>query len=91
MLVLMRKIDEVIVIGDEIRVMVVGVKAADGTTLHGCKVRLGVMAPRSLSVHRKEIYDEILAERKRAIDSPEAMARREAENRIDPDFGKDHA
>lgn len=51
MLVLSRVKDEVICIGDNIRVMIVEVR--------GEKVRLGIDAPPDVSVHRKEIYDEI--------------------------------
>ena len=53
MLVISRKRDEVIVIGDKIRIRVLRV-GAEG-------VRLGVMAPPDLSVHRQEIYDLIVA------------------------------
>jgi len=51
MLVLSRLKDEVICIGDNIRVMIVEVR--------GDKVRLGIDAPPDVQVHRKEIYDEI--------------------------------
>ena len=51
MLVLSRLKDEVICIGDNIRVMIVEVR--------GDKVRLGIYAPPDVQVHRKEIYDEI--------------------------------
>jgi len=53
MLVLSRKPDERIMIGDDIEVVVVEVK--------GDQVKLGVCAPRSVSVHRKEIYEAIQA------------------------------
>ncbi len=51
MLVLSRKLSEKIVIGDNIVVTVV--------ELAGGKVRLGIEAPRDVSVHRKEIYEAI--------------------------------
>ena len=54
MLVLSRQKDESIIIGDDIEIMIVDVR--------GDKVRLGIKAPRSISVHRKEIYDLIQAE-----------------------------
>jgi carbon storage regulator len=54
-LVLSRRQDEVIVIGDSIRVMVVDIR--------GDKVRLGVDAPKDLSVHRLEVYEAIKRER----------------------------
>jgi len=51
MLVLGRKKDERIVIGDDITITVVDIR--------GDKVRLGVEAPKEVSVHRREIYDAI--------------------------------
>jgi carbon storage regulator len=50
-LVLSRKANQEICIGDDIRVMVIEIR--------GDKVRLGVTAPRDTSVHRHEIYDAI--------------------------------
>ena len=54
MLVLSRKKDEVIVIGDDIEITVVDVR--------GDQVKIGVSAPRSVSIHRKEIYEAIRQE-----------------------------
>ena len=54
MLVLSRRKDETIMIGDEVEITIVDVR--------GDTVRLGIKAPRSVSVHRKEIYDAIQAE-----------------------------
>lgn len=54
MLVLSRRKDETIMIGDSVEITVVDVR--------GDTVRLGITAPRSVSVHRKEIYDAIQAE-----------------------------
>ena len=54
MLVVSRKQDESIVIGNEIEIVVVRI---DRNT-----VRLGIKAPRSISVHRKEVYEEIRLE-----------------------------
>ena len=51
MLVLSRKVDEKIVIGDSITLMVVEIR--------GDKVRLGIEAPRGVTVHRQEVYDAI--------------------------------
>src|SRR5665213_289618 len=51
MLVLARLRDETIMIGDEVQVTIVDIR--------GDKVRLGISAPKSIPVHRKEIYDAI--------------------------------
>lgn len=52
MLVLSRKINESIIINDDIVVTVIEVR--------GDKVRLGIEAPREVSVHRQEVYEAIL-------------------------------
>jgi carbon storage regulator len=54
MLILTRRVGETVVIGDEVQVTVLGVK--------GNQVRLGVTAPRDVSVHRQEIYERIQKE-----------------------------
>ncbi|MDR3196669.1 MAG: carbon storage regulator CsrA [Planctomycetaceae bacterium] len=51
MLVLSRKINESVIINDNITVVVV--------EIHGDKVRLGIEAPKDIIVHRKEVYDAI--------------------------------
>lgn len=58
MLVLARKRDQSIMIGDEVEVIVVDV--------HGDQVKLGITAPRQIPVHRKEVYEEIQRENIRA-------------------------
>ena len=58
MLVLSRQRDETIMIGDDIEVTVVDIR--------GDKVRLGITAPREISVHRKEVYDAIRRENRAA-------------------------
>ena len=58
MLVLSRQRDESIIIGDDIEITVVDIR--------GDKVRLGVSAPKEISVHRKEVYDAIRRENKAA-------------------------
>src|SRR5438552_15374131 len=58
MLVLARKSDETIMIGDDIEVTVVDIR--------GDKVRLGINAPKEISVHRKEVYDAIRRENREA-------------------------
>ncbi len=54
MLVLSRQRDETIMIGDEIEITVVGIRSD--------KARLGITAPKSVPVHRKEVYDAIRRE-----------------------------
>ena len=51
MLVLTRRVNESIVINDDVSVLVVEVR--------GDRVRLGIEAPKNVTVHRKEIYDAI--------------------------------
>jgi len=58
MLVLSRQRDETIMIGDHIEVTVVDVR--------GDKVRIGINAPTSVAVHRKEVYDAIRRENEEA-------------------------
>jgi len=55
MLVLSRQRDESIIIGDDIEITIVDVR--------GDKVRLGINAPREISVHRKEVYEAIQREK----------------------------
>ena len=55
MFVLSRQKDESIIIGDDIEITIVDVR--------GDKVRLGINAPRCISVHRKEIYEAIQREK----------------------------
>ena len=56
MLILTRRVGETLMIGDEVTVTVLGVK--------GNQVRVGVNAPKSVSVHREEIYERIQREEK---------------------------
>lgn len=66
MLILTRRIGESVVIGDDVSVTVLGVK--------GNQVRLGVNAPRDVSVHREEIYAKIQKEGEEALDEPESSS-----------------
>ena len=54
MLILTRRVGETLMIGDDVTVTVLGVK--------GNQVRIGVNAPRDVSVHREEIYERIKKE-----------------------------
>ena len=60
MLVLSRKRDEAIIIGNDIIVTVIEIR--------GDKVRIGVEADKSVPVHRKEIYDSIMKNNQRLTD-----------------------
>jgi carbon storage regulator len=61
MLVLSRKKDERIIIGDQITVMVIGIR--------GDKVRLGIDAPKEVTVHREEVYEAIRREQQANMSS----------------------
>ncbi|MGM0508347.1 MAG: carbon storage regulator CsrA [Fusobacteriota bacterium] len=61
MLVLSRKINESIIIGDDIEIVIVEMK--------NDQVKLGIKAPRSIPVHRSEVYEEIQLENKKASEN----------------------
>lgn len=58
MLVLTRKVNQSIIIGDSIEVVVLEVR--------GEQVRIGIKAPRDVVVHRSEIFQQILEENESA-------------------------
>lgn len=62
MLVLARRVNESIIIGDQIKVTIVEVNKG--------KVKLGIEAPANVSVHREEVYKEIQRENLMAQEMP---------------------
>lgn len=55
MLVLSRRLGETLIIGDDIKITVLGIS--------GNQVRIGIAAPKKLSVHREEVYHRIQNEK----------------------------
>lgn len=66
MLVLSRKINQSIMVGDNVRVVVVAVDRD--------QVKLGIEAPREIAVHRSEIYEEIQRTNRSAAQAPQPEA-----------------
>ncbi|MBU8912463.1 MAG: carbon storage regulator CsrA [Spirochaetales bacterium] len=82
MLILARRLNEQIVIGDDIRVSVVDIR--------GDQVKLGIEAPRSVKVYRQEVYDAIQAENREAAQSVTAIPSLDPYLKTDiPDLTKD--
>jgi carbon storage regulator len=61
MLILSRKINEKIMIGEEISISIIDIR--------GDQVRIGVDAPKTVKVFRREVFDAIRAENKAASES----------------------
>jgi len=51
MLILTRRVGEALMVGDDTKIVVLGVK--------GSQIRLGINAPKDVKVHREEIYEKI--------------------------------
>ena len=62
MLVLTRKPDQSIMVGGEIEITILEVR--------GEQVRVGIRAPRTVSIHRKEVFDQIRDANRTASDAP---------------------
>lgn len=82
MLILTRRVGQSVVIGDDIVVTVVEVR--------GDSVRIGVDAPRSVDVHREEVYRELQSANEQAASpAPGAVeALRDLVNRVAPAAGE---
>ncbi len=65
-LVMSRKVDEVIRIGDDIQIQVVDIQNG--------KVRIGVIAPREMPVHRQEVYEAIHGKPGEAVEAPKEVS-----------------
>jgi carbon storage regulator len=81
MLVLSRQRDESIMIGDDVEIIIVDVR--------GDKVRLGITAPKSIPVHRREIYDAIQREKSEKKES-EKQQGKEPQARKEEKSGEQH-
>jgi carbon storage regulator len=72
MLVLSRQRDESIIIGDNIIITIVDIR--------GDKVRLGIQAPKEITVHRQEVYDAIQRENAKSAEEDSVADPPESEN-----------
>lgn len=63
MLVLTRRLNESILIGEDIEIQIVQVRGSGGQAV----VRIGISAPKHVTVLRKEVYDEVVTANKQAV------------------------
>ena len=60
MLILTRRVGETVMIGDDISVTIIDAK--------GSQIRVGINAPKDVTVHREEIYERVKAERAQRLE-----------------------
>lgn len=77
MLILTRRVGETVMIGDEVTITILGVK--------GNQVRVGINAPKSVAVHREEIYERIKREQEAEADRKK---KRDANGDVDGNAGE---
>jgi carbon storage regulator len=63
MLVLTRRLNESILIGDDIEIKIVQVRGSGDQAV----IRLGITAPKQVTVLRKEVYDEVVAANRQSV------------------------
>ncbi|MFH1069632.1 MAG: carbon storage regulator CsrA [Candidatus Glassbacteria bacterium] len=83
MLILTRKLGESIAIGDEIKVTLLEVQ--------GKQVKLGVLAPAVVPIHRLEVYEKIRKENRRAASADESDLSRLSSLFVNPSRGSRNA
>jgi carbon storage regulator len=77
MLILTRRVGETVMIGNDVTVTVLGVK--------GNQVRIGINAPKSVAVHREEIYERIKREQQGGVE-PGERTERQGESKALADY-----
>ena len=68
MLILTRRVGEALMIGENTKIVVLGVK--------GSQIRLGINAPKDIMVHREEIFDKIQEEKKQESSGDEIITQK---------------